>query len=99
TRDSLTLPLHDALPILTHNAALSPATTVVLRILSGAVRDARPTLYSCGRKTPNDLPRGRSHHEAPLAITSLTGKASPSDAELGRSEEHTSELQSRENLV
>src|SRR5690606_41911984 len=83
------LSLHDALPI-SHCAAsrFHRLTTAELRLGSTSIRD----------------PRGPVHGGAPVRRPSQAGVAEGAARRLAacgrkRSEEHTSELQSRENLV
>src|SRR5690606_39426320 len=82
---NLTLSLHDALPILD---------------LAG--RPARVVVEVDARRRVADLSEldVRLHHDLPARGDALRDPEGPGLAELRpRSEEHTSELQSRENLV
>src|SRR5207302_11125751 len=80
-----TLSLHDALPI---------CKEPLDRHLVGRIQYRRRQATSRRR-----VPR-HSHCGVPRRIDRLEGqRPEPSDVERGRSEEHTSELQSRENLV
>src|SRR5690606_41942431 len=78
------LPLHDALPISRSSAACRRCST------------RRPSWPTSSASSAPTRPRvsGRSHRRAPVRGRSPTPRSS-----CPRSEEHTSELQSRENLV
>src|SRR5690606_42135292 len=75
-------------------STLFPYTTL-FRSRSGRRRSGH------GRRSPLGRPAGRPelHSEAPLGLPRRRRAGTAVGAELERSEEHTSELQSRENLV
>src|SRR5690606_41958380 len=79
------LPLHDALPICS-----SPRYPIVDRPMAECEQVLRGTVLCCPDES---TVRGRNH--AFKTHNALAGQRVP----LPRSEEHTSELQSRENLV
>src|SRR5205814_8829341 len=94
TANILTLSLHDALPILVAScglcsamASMSPvsATTVVQRL-----NDSRRFMRS---------PLARRSDKLPACRVGFTGQAGSLSYGWGRSEEHTSELQSLRHLV
>src|SRR5699024_12532950 len=83
---TITLPLHDALPIFRHASTHhpSPPTPQCKRLRLSCARDSD----QFSRNDPVTLaPRGLSHTACPMQVASC------------RSEEHTSELQSRFDLV
>src|SRR5690606_41915002 len=84
-----TLSLHDALPISPPGLAARAASSAVSTSLARPARTSyvrATSSTSCGSRRANTRPRGplSSHGVRPCS---------------SRSEEHTSELQSRENLV
>src|SRR5690606_41742601 len=81
-----TLSLHDALPISLPGAQQRPDRA------QGATAAARLAVRARARR----VDRGRDLHQLPAA---QAGRAGPAGHHHPRSEEHTSELQSRENLV
>src|SRR5690606_41243606 len=93
--DSYPLSLHDALPIYCSSSTLSLARITPLSAYSAA------TFSSTGVSALH----GPHHSAQKSRITSLsregstTSRRNRSTAFCSRSEEHTSELQSRENLV
>src|SRR5690606_41926565 len=88
-----TLPLHDALPIF-----INPTQTVHL------MRGSSAPMYTVRRPPPDNPPQptlflstsSRAHKMS--SATRSSAKNTPGHV-VPRSEEHTSELQSRENLV
>src|SRR5690606_41428773 len=89
-----TLSLHDALPIYLVLDALGQLDQELLGdVLPGPRGLARHPLDVAGVGTLFDLP----HHPAPVTVVRAELLLEGDEAE--RSEEHTSELQSREKLV
>src|SRR5690606_40925774 len=85
-----TLSLHDALPILLHDAGADPARLVALKA----------ELIGQGRRVRLErAPRNLKALLDSLAASGYRHFAHVGHAASARSEEHTSELQSRENLV
>src|SRR5690606_42156347 len=83
--------------------------TATTEIYTLSLHDALPisrrfTRRSSASASPSDTPtsvgrRGRFGSRSTTALRHRGGRSSRSNAETPRSEEHTSELQSRENLV
>src|SRR5690606_40214118 len=90
TSDIYTLSLHDALPIYSLRCCSSHCTLSASRWLVGSSSSSRSGLLS---SSLHSATRRRSPPES--TVTSASGGGQRS----ARSEEHTSELQSRENLV
>src|SRR5690606_40692542 len=88
--DVYTLSLHDALPI--WNAPVHPVADDRVRSAGERVRSAR---HACPSRTQGSLAFSGPHVRARLEPAA----AHPAVGTSARSEEHTSELQSRENLV
>src|SRR5690606_42054752 len=88
------LSLHDALPI-------SVLTGGAERMPTRSTRSGRPTAHSSACIPPIDPPMTPAHTSMPRASARRTCAATWSRIVRygNRSEEHTSELQSRENLV
>src|SRR5690606_41138224 len=82
-----TLSLHDALPISSSAASRTPSR-------SGHDSPGRPS-----SRPPSPSPSTRSARTASAAASSTPRPSPPVSPPPRRSEEHTSELQSRENLV
>src|SRR5690606_40102650 len=90
TTSTYTLSLHDALPIYLHHL---PRPKPELLIVARAAPPLKYSPWNC-------CPRGSTptlRNSGPTTRPSLHSSASSTNA--SRSEEHTSELQSRENLV
>src|SRR5690606_41401871 len=86
--------LHDALPIYRQGVLCFKHACELLKLskdceLTGAV--VAPETAMSGPATPRETPRAQA--------VAAKGPDRPSDTQQIRSEEHTSELQSRENLV
>src|SRR5690606_41495296 len=86
------LSLHDALPISSRPSATSRPSPSPRAKTRGPVSSSPP---------PSATPPGSQTAPPPAAGTATGTRSSPTDttATTPRSEEHTSELQSRENLV
>src|SRR5690606_41127552 len=93
TREIYTLSLHDALPIWSRfGARLEPFSHVDLQLHTGRSLDVvtqADTLHAYGSTLVTDYPR----------YTAGTAMLETAEKIVSRSEEHMSELQSRENLV
>src|SRR5690606_41447707 len=85
-----TLSLHDALPISARSVCSSAARPATTCCSPSATRPLRIRTRSPAPPPPSSPTASR---------TSTTSTARPSPSTPPRSEEHTSELQSRENLV
>src|SRR5690606_40369941 len=96
TTEVYTLSLHDALPI------LDPAKVVLskgsLAPIRGAIERMEQQRIKVSLYSEEDLPDGRSDDEVILYAYDPVNRMVWRNDET-RSEEHTSELQSRENLV
>src|SRR5207302_10886739 len=92
TSEIYTLSLHDALPIwIWRRCSTWRSSDATRRILNPSARHRPISPASCANRPPN---RGTA------CVSSVTSTASGSAPTCAlRSEEHTSELQSRENLV
>src|SRR5690606_41947269 len=94
-----TLALHDALPIWSGKVNTEHYTALVPAKLFDAVRRLPLVWNRCAPSESIGTARARSA-EPNLLVADPQSAANPSrEAEPPRSEEHTSELQSRENLV
>src|SRR5690606_41285277 len=89
--DFYTLSLHDALPIFAHRALGQPERRGDGRSRLPLGRQAQDAAFAVGERV---LLAPGLHGQV-----GVDGAAAGHDAAQGRSEEHTSELQSRENLV
>src|SRR5690606_41142861 len=90
------LSLHDALPILPLHGLRQPQSRVECRCTCLRVALNAPS-HSPVRPLPDDYILRLFHHR--INITGGTIMFMDGTINQGRSEEHTSELQSRENLV
>src|SRR5690606_41132480 len=90
TPELYTLSLHDALPI---SVAAREGLTVAQLALAWVLRLPEVTSAIAGARRPEQI-----HETARAGTVELSGEVQ-AEIEAIRSEEHTSELQSRENLV
>src|SRR5690606_41138598 len=94
-----TLSLHDALPILARSAA---ASAISSSLLGGCAYSRRPEQAASVQSSSARLVKRinvRREEAGWFIVLSLPGNRIRQLANRRRSEEHTSELQSRENLV
>src|SRR5690606_42015700 len=96
TRRSDPRSLHDALPISSSSTARSARPCAGQRLLLEALHEVPRGLGPGPGAGPTAEPGPGAGGDVPVAGPS-PGRGAP--PRLGRSEEHTSELQSRENLV
>src|SRR5207302_11177939 len=87
------LPLHDALPISNVTTAAGPSCTAAVDPGTPAASDSCSSVTVTSSRS-DAQPLGAPY---PIGVTTITWTATDTSAH--RSEEHTSELQSRENLV
>src|SRR5690606_39457930 len=85
------LSLHDALPILVINVGRSPADRVLVDALASTINQVFEQVFIA------DI--SESFNTMIFATNNNTSSWQAFNRNRGRSEEHTSELQSRENLV
>src|SRR5690606_39812356 len=102
TTETYTLSLHDALPIFDHE----PTAEEIARLVDKPVNDVKRMLGLNERVASMDTPIGAGSDKSLLDTVADEGASDPADllqdnnmCSCLRSEEHTSELQSRENLV
>src|SRR5690606_41733938 len=97
TRHSSTLSLHDALPIFSVVTEVGEGTTFHVDLPRKKTSVAGPG--AAPQAGQDDVSLRILHVDDDLDILSVTESAFAGRAIVRRSEEHTSELQSRENLV
>src|SRR5690606_40650251 len=93
-----TLSLHDALPICADQFGLAAC---LYEVLTGRPPFEADTVMDTLRNVISIMPPAPSLHSLPVpsALDGVILRALSKDPDDRRSEEHTSELQSRENLV
>src|SRR5690606_40371648 len=94
-----TLSLHDALPIYIARWGLNKNEHPVSVYSSGGIYGISPA--ECSQETPNTQTSTFTYDDGKILEFETRGRYTNGESSLGiqRSEEHTSELQSRENLV